>query len=50
MSIDIVNVLETIAGLAASAVALLAVYRSLTISKSLVTRVYLVLERTGLQF
>jgi len=40
MSIDIVNVLETIAGLAASAVALLAVYRSLTISKSLVTRVY----------
>ncbi len=40
MSIDIVNLLETIAGLAAGAVALLAVYRSLTIGKSLVTRIY----------
>jgi hypothetical protein len=40
MSIDIVNVLETVSGLATGAIALLAVYRSLTIAKSLVTRVY----------
>jgi hypothetical protein len=40
MSIDIVVVLETVSALATSAIALLAVYRSLTISKSLVTRVY----------
>jgi hypothetical protein len=40
MSIDIVNVLETLAGLAATSISLLAVYRSLTIGKSLVSRVY----------
>lgn len=40
MSIDIVNVLESLAGLASGAIALLAVYRSLTIGKSLLTRVY----------
>jgi len=40
MSIDIVNLLETLVGLAATLIALLAVYRSLTIGKSLVSRVY----------
>jgi len=40
VSIDIVDLLEDFAGLAATAVALLAAYRSLTIGKSLVTRVY----------
>ena len=40
MSINIVDLLEGVAGLAAAAIALLAVYRSLTIGKSLVTRVY----------
>ena len=40
MSIDIAIVLEAVAGIIAGAVALLGVYRSLTIAKSLVTRVY----------
>jgi hypothetical protein len=40
MSINVVNLLEIIAALAAGAIALLAVYRSLTIGKSLVSRVY----------
>jgi hypothetical protein len=40
VSIDIVNDLETLAGLAAGAIALLAVYRSLAIGKSLVAGVY----------
>lgn len=40
MSTEFVNDLETIAELAACAISLLAVYRSLTIGKSLVTRVY----------
>jgi hypothetical protein len=40
MSIDIVVFLESFATIVASAVALLAVYRSLTIGKSLVTRIY----------
>jgi len=40
MSTEIVNVLEAVAGVATAAIALLAVYRSLTIAKSLVTRIY----------
>ena len=40
MSTETVNVLEAVAGVATSAIALLAVYRSLTIAKSLVTRIY----------
>src|SRR5579872_1629446 len=40
MSIDVVFVLETGSGLVASVIALLAIYRSLTIAKSLVTHVY----------
>jgi hypothetical protein len=40
MSVNIVLILEDVASLAAAAIALLAAYRSLTIARSLVTRVY----------
>lgn len=40
MAVDVIVLLETASGLAASAIALWAVYRSLTIGKSLVARVY----------
>jgi hypothetical protein len=40
MSIDIVYILEAVSGLVTAVIALFGVYRSLTIGKSLVTRVY----------